>query len=212
MRHDADEWIPLFPLEEVPFILGAVLRSGGRLRKLHNTEFENHISDRLRALLDRDPELRDRPVEVRRSVPLYDRKRTREKQLGTPDLSFEYSTAKKKPWPYFAIEAKRLHVPFPSGWQSLVAEYVTGAQGMMCFIEGRYSSGLASGGMLGYVFDGNVNQAQASVGAFIATNHAQLKCATTPPFGRSPSLGGVSESRHSRSDREFCIYHVFLTV
>jgi hypothetical protein len=40
--------------------------------------------------------------------------------------------------PYFAVEAKRLHVSLPSGWQSLVAEYVGGNQGMMCFITGRY--------------------------------------------------------------------------
>src|ERR1035441_7926256 len=46
---------------------------------------------------------------------------------------FLYSTGVNKPWPYFGIESKRLHVSFPSGWQSLISEYVTGHQGMMCF-------------------------------------------------------------------------------
>src|SRR5581483_2996213 len=108
----AAEWIPLFPEEEVPFILAAVLRSGARLRKRRGTELENDLSDRLRDFLDRDSGLRGRPVELLREVPLYDRKRSRQKQLGRTDLMFIYSTGTTKPWPYFVIETKRLHVTF----------------------------------------------------------------------------------------------------
>jgi len=122
------------------------------------TELENGLSDRLRDLLDRDSRLRARPVELFREVPLYDRRRARQKQLGRTDFMFIFSTGVKKPWPYFAIESKRLHVTFKSGWQSLVSAYVTGGQGMMCFIKGRYASGLRSGGMLAYVFDGDVER------------------------------------------------------
>jgi len=183
MRHDAAEWVPLFPEEEVPFILAAVLRSGVRLKKLHGAELENEVSDRLRDLLDRDSGLRARPVELFREVPLYDRKRARQKQLGRSDLMFLYSTGIEKPWPYFAIESKRLHVTFPSGWKSLVSDYVTGHQGMMCFIEGRYAHGLESGGMLGYVFDGKLEDARSSVAACIGSNDRQLRCSRTPRFG-----------------------------
>ncbi|MGA2593432.1 MAG: hypothetical protein ABSH32_26245 [Bryobacteraceae bacterium] len=158
MRHDAAEWVPLFPEGEVPFILAAVLRSGARLKKLHAAEHENDLSDRLRALLDRDSGLRARPIELFREVPLYDRKRMRQKQLGRSDLMFLYSTGIRKPWPSFVIEAKWLHVTFGSGFKSLVSDYVTGHQGMMCFIEERYARGLESGGMLGYVFDGENRQ------------------------------------------------------
>jgi hypothetical protein len=153
MSHGATEWVPLFPEGEVKFILAAVLRSGARLTKLHGTEIENRLSDRLRDLLDRDSGLRARPIELFREVPLYDRKRARQKQLGRTDLMFLYSTGARKPWPYFVIESKRLHVTFQSGWRSLVSDYVTGRQGMMCFIEERYARGLDGGGMLGYVFD-----------------------------------------------------------
>jgi len=97
MRHDAAEWVPLFPEEEVPFILAAVLRSGVRLRKLHGAELENDLTDRLRDLLDRDSGLRGRPIEMFREVPLYDRKRARQKQLGRSDLMFLYSTGTRKP-------------------------------------------------------------------------------------------------------------------
>jgi hypothetical protein len=215
MTSDASQWIPLFPEEEVPFILAAVLRSGARLRKLHATELENDLSDRLRDQLDRDPGFRDRPVEVFREVPLFDRRRARQKQLGRPDIVFLYSTGVRKPWPYFALESKRLHVTFPSGWQSLIPEYVTGDQGMMCFIVGRYAKGLASGGMLGYVFDGEVERARSSIGASVEANHKQLRCCAIPRFGPSSVLKGdsrVSESAHSRSQGAFTIYHLFLAV
>jgi hypothetical protein len=213
MRHDAAEWVPLFP--EVPFILAAVLRSGARLKKVHAVELENDLSDRLRDLLDRDSGLRARPIELFREVPLYDRKRMRQKQLGRSDLMFLYSTGTRKPWPYFVIESKRLHVTFPSGWKSLVSDYVTGHQGMMCFIEERYARGLERGGMLGYVFDDDIESARSSVAASIGSNHGQLQCARTPGFGPSSVLKndfGVSESSHSISSRSFKIYHVFLPV
>ena len=215
MRHEAAEWVPLFPQEEIPFILAAVIRSGARLKKLHETELENDLSDRLRDELDRDLGLRQRPVELYREVPLYDRKRTRQRQLGRADLIFLYSTGVQKPWPYFAMESKRLHVTFPSGWQSLISEYVTGHQGMLCFIDQRYAQGLAAGGMLGYVFDGRVDKARALVAASIASNHNQLRCSGPATFGPSSVLAGVSaisQSIHTLSQGEFVIYHLFLAV
>jgi hypothetical protein len=216
MKNPATEWIPLFPHEEVQFILAAVLRSGSRLKKEHDTELENDLSDRLRDELDRDEGLRARPVELLREVPLYDRKQARRKQLGRTDLLFLYSTGVRKPWPYFAIESKRLHVAFPSGWQSLISEYVTGRQGMMCFIEQRYARDLVSGGMLGFVFDGEVERARSSVAATIEAEYGQLKCCVIPHFKPSLVVGAesavVGESVHSLSHGAFTIYHLFLAV
>ena len=215
MSSGASDWDPVFPEEEVPFILAAVLRSGARLKKRHPTELENDLNDRLRDELDRDPELRSRPTELFREVPLYDRKRARQKPLGRTDLLFLYSTGARKPWPYFVIEAKRLHVNFPSGWQSLISEYVTGHQGMMCFIDQRYSRDLRCGGMLGYVFDGQVDKARESVGSLISVNHPTLKCAGSAPWVPSLILAGerrISESRHALPRGAFVIYHLFMPV
>ncbi len=86
---------------------------------------------------------------------------------------------------------------------------------MMCFIEGRYSVDLVSGGMLGYVFDGGVDKARSTIGASIEANHKQLRCCAVPPFGPSSVLKGdsrISESAHSRPQGAFTIYHVFLAV
>jgi hypothetical protein len=85
----------------------------------------------------------------------------------------------------------------------------------MCFIEERYARGLERGGMLGYVFDDDIESARSSVAASIGSNHGQLQCARTPGFGPSSVLKndfGVSESSHSISSRSFKIYHVFLPV
>jgi hypothetical protein len=205
----------LFPREEVPFILAAILRSGARLRKRHNTELENDLSDRLRDFLDRDSGLRGRPVEILREVPLYDRRRSRQRQLGRTDLMFIYSTGTAKPWPYFVVETKRIHVTFPSGWKSLVSEYVTSHQGMMCFIEGRYASGLASGGMLAFVFDGEIEKARSAVAAVIEANYKQLRSGPKLRFGPSSLLVGesrVSESPHLLTQGAFNIYHLFIPV
>jgi len=128
---------------------------------------------------------------------------------------FLYSTGTSKPWPYFVLESKRLHVTFQSGWKSLVSEYVTGHQGMMCFVEERYSRGLESGGMLGYVFDRKVEQARASIAASVDSNRKQLKCSLPSGLTSSSVLKGdfeVSESSHSLPKREFKIYHIFLAV
>jgi hypothetical protein len=175
---------------------------------------ENDLSDRLRDLLDRDSEFRLRPVELFREVPIYDRRIARKKPLGRGDIKFLFSTGVRKPWPYFLIEAKRLHVTFPSGWGSLVPEYVSGNQGMMCFIERRYSRGLTTGGMLAYVFDGKIDEARAAVAAQIETHAAKLKCIRDQRFAVSGVVAGedrIGETVHALPER-FTIYHQFLSV
>jgi hypothetical protein len=202
-------------VRSVPFILAALLRCGARLRKANPTELENDLTDRLRDKLDRDSVLRIRPIELFREVPLYDRKRSRQKQLGRTDLIFLYSTGSFKPWPYFVIETKRLHVTLPSGWKSLAAEYVTGRQGMMCFIDRRYARDLTEGAMLAYVFDGDVNKARDAVVESVAANPDKLKCDSL--LCRLPSktvaeLSGIIESSHILPQGIFTIYHLFVKV
>lgn len=215
MRGGVDEWIgPLFPEEEIPHVLSSILRCGAVLRKQSDTELENSLSDRLRDLLDRDPEFRRRPIEHFREIPIYDRRAARRKPLGRGDIFFVFSTGANKPWPYFLAEAKRLHVTFPSGWNSLVSEYVSGEQGMMCFVKGRYARGLVYGGMLGYVFDGRVDKARASVASAIEKSSDKLKCTNQKTLVVSnvvPGEKGISETVHALP-RRFTIFHQFLSV
>jgi hypothetical protein len=134
---------------------------------------------------------------------------------GRTDLHFEFSTGVRKPWPYFAVESKRLHVTFPSGWKSLVSEYVTSDQGVMCFVSGRYATDLDSGAMLGYVFDERVDDARSAISVSMRENQALLK--TLPPhcLVQSTIVAGctdIHETTHSLAPRAFTIYHLFVAV
>jgi hypothetical protein len=106
---------------------------------------------------------------------------------------------------YLAYECKRLNVNFPSGFQSLATDYVH--DGMMRFITEQYAEGLSVGGMLGYVMDGNVANAQTRVDHAI-TGHAPLNLSggnslpTSGAFvrfatGHSRTSGQNIELRHA---------------
>jgi hypothetical protein len=211
MNDDASAWaIPVFPEEEIPSILHAVLRSLKGLRKTKPRELETGLNKRLRKSLCRDSQLRDSPVEVDREKVLDDDDTDDEGRL---DISFTFSTERRKPWPYFAIEAKRLHVTYKGRMHPQIPQYVTDRQGMMCFADGRYSKGLASAAMLGYVFNGDVAKARAAIASSIQLNHSKLK--TLPPHGLAPcryAIGGVDESCHDFDGRGFTLYHILSAV
>lgn len=208
---NAAKWVqPLFPEEEIPGILRAVVRSLKGLRKTKLRELETGLNKRLRKSLRRDPELKDSPVEVDREKVLDDDDTDDEGRL---DIAFTFSTERRKPWPYFAIEAKRLHVTYKGRVHPQIPKYVTDRQGMMCFIDSRYSKGLTSAAMLGYVFDGDVAKARAGVSNHILLNHSILK--SLPPHGLAPSrlaIAEVDETRHNFDGREFTLYHILSAV
>lgn len=205
MNGDTRAWVPLFPNEEIPHILDAITRCMSGIRKLAPQEHETHITKRLCIKLKADTALRDRPVWPDREAVDDDEEANAEGRL---DLRFMLQDPALKPPPYFAVEAKRLHVTFPSGWQSLVPEYVTGDQGMMCFITGRYSKGLKSGAMLGYVFDGDITRAAKSIAKRVAENSKSLRVARDSPKW---SLNRWNTFHHA-GDREFVIFHLLSEV
>lgn len=168
MTDDAGRWvIPVFSDEEIPHILNALLRCLKGLRKTSPQELETLLTKRLRKQLLQDRYLRDGPVWLDREAVLDQEDADDEGRL---DLRFLLLDRYQKPPPYFAVEAKRLHVTSKGQWRSRVPEYVTHRQGMMCFIEGRYSKGLRSGGMLGYVFDGDISRAASSISEHLVSH------------------------------------------
>ena len=224
-------WRQPFPEDEIPFILAAILRCMTTVKKESECERENPITIRLWKKLRRDTELNKRPTHLDPEAWELDEE-DEDGKIGRLDLRFLFSTGSLKPWPCFAIEAKRLHVTFPrAGWASLVSEYVTSntskpvaeEQGMMCFISGRYSRGLRSGAMLGYVFDGNVDAARASIARAIAQHAKKLKLSVNGWVGDSLVTPGakISESRHDLTDgidlanhhcERFRIFHMLMPV
>lgn len=225
-------WRQPFPENEIPFILAAVLRCMAAVKKTTTHERENPITTRLWKRLRRDPELNGRPTHLDSEAWELDEE-DEDGKIGRLDLRLLFSTGSLKPWPCFAIEAKRLHVTFPTaGWNSLVSEYVTShtskpvqeEQGMMCFVSGRYSRGLRAGAMLGYVFDGKVESARASIAETIQTHAKKLRLAPSGQLTDSnilPRKSGISESLHDLGEgarsadfqhARFTIYHLLVAV
>jgi len=208
---DAGKWVqPLFPEEEIPFILLALSRCLITLKKTKIRELETTLNKRLRVSLQRDAQLRDRPIEVDREKVLDDFETGAESRL---DITFTFSTQRQKPWPYFAIEAKRLRVSYKGKVYSQTSKYVTDRQGMMCFLDGRYSKGLTSAAMLGYVFDGNIAKARDEISKQIRENQVKLKCRRSGELKESKlAIAGVDESLHDFGDRHFTLFHILSAV
>ncbi len=226
-----EKWREPFPESEIPFILSSVLRCMEGEKKRSPVEKENPISIRLWKKLRCDSELRQRPIQADPEAWEIN-PNDEDGTIGRLDIRFTYSTGCIHPWPIFAIEAKRLHVTFPTGWQSLVSKYTTyetdippeEEQGMMCFITGRYSHGLRAGAMLGYVFDGDVTRARKSIADSITKHREKLKLRPEGDLAESniaPGISGITESLHSLSDEvdladptlgDFTIYHLLVAV
>lgn len=207
----AEGLIPLFSEDEVPTILAAILKPSSGLTKRHETEWEDHITNRLFAALIRLKKIRSASfVPVREYLLI---SHDGERIQGKIDISFVEPSGG---YCYFAIEAKRLHVTFAGGeWHSLAGEYVTGDQGMMCFITGKYSPALRSGGMLGYVFDRRIEKATAGIAGLIQKSAEKLRLSPPRKLVESNILPGESrirETRHDLSSRPFVMYHILVPV
>lgn len=206
----AEKSISLFPTEEIPHILETVLLHAGTLVKTNETEREDVLSARLFKLLIKDKLFRSAPYIPVPEHQIFDDS-GKEGHSGRIDINFICPPGVET---YFAIEAKRLHVAFPSGWQSLIAEYVTGDQGMMCFVSGKYSGTQQAAAMLGYVFDGDIEKARRGIDKSVRKNSSLLKI--SPPHGLQTSsvLPGrlVDETYHQLALRPFVIYHLLVSV
>ncbi|GAA5481297.1 hypothetical protein [Haloferula sargassicola] len=212
MSDDAGKWVvPVFPEDEILHILAALLRCLKGLQKTSSLELETSLTKRLLKLLRQDSGLRDRPVWPFRETVIDDEESDAEGRL---DLHFHLQDPRHKPPPYFAVEAKRLHVTFNAGWKSLVSDYVTHHQGMMCFIDGRYSKGLRSGGMVGYVFDGNIQRAILAISESLEAHREKLRSVT--PHLPQPSsefpLDTVWTTIHRVDGHSFTMFHILAEV
>ncbi|MBC8127715.1 MAG: hypothetical protein H8M99_11305 [Gloeobacteraceae cyanobacterium ES-bin-144] len=85
---------------------------------------------------------------------------------------------------------------------------------MMCFIDGRYSKDLRAGGMLGYVFDGDVTKAASLISYQLLTSREKLRLnlphVLVPSRDFSPNT--VWFTNHLIDDRTFTVYHVLAAV
>jgi hypothetical protein len=211
----AKVFAPLFPESDTPRIINEVLDCARKLTKKHATEREDKLTNRLYRMIIREKGYRAGPARQLCPQPQYDVfdfEGDNDDPIGRIDLVYVYGSLRDT---YFAIEAKRLHVTFPSGYKTLAVEYVAKEQGMMCFISGKYSSAQRAGAMLGYVFDGAVGKARSEIKSAIFKHSVKLNLCAPSEFRKSKIVTckeRVDETHHDLGSRRFCIYHLLVSV
>ena len=86
---------------------------------------------------------------------------------------------------------------------------------MLRYFNGQYAQNLNKGGMLGYVMDGQVDDAIKNVSKAIKKHSSKLHLSSKAPLTPSPALSStqVKQSSHNYGpDKIFTIYHIFLPL
>lgn len=201
------QFAPLFPDDFIEDIITRVPVAWDRIPKPISEVLETRITKLLRHQYAYDPVIKQLPFQVRRELPIDDPKSGEE--LGRIDLCLLHGNDEDT---YFAFECKRLNVTFPSGqFAPLSGEYV-GTNGMGCFISRQYASGHRLGGMIGYVFDGNIAGAQQAILKIIEATFAVLNMADGELLKSSflPHDIRLRETDHPRAVPPMRLYHIFL--
>jgi hypothetical protein len=207
---NVDPWADTFPGELVPEILDVVIAAWARFPQPDGLEEEETITRRFRNTLRQERDFRKLPVRLDRECWL-DEEASAE-VLGRLDLRLT-AAGQVREDVYFAFECKRLNVLFPSGKRSLASDYVE--EGMMRFVESQYSPEQETGGMLGYVMDGQTDAAIEAVERALRARCAALKMDAPGGLAVStlrPEQEVVKETVHQLGSRRFLLHHVLLAV
>jgi len=194
----------------IPDILEMVLDAWTNFVKPLSNDHEVPTTRKFRLKLLQQRDLKNLPLKIEREVSIDDPETG--KEIGRIDLCLTYD---HRSGVYFAFECKRLNViDKNSRTSSLAKEYVM--KGMTRFVgsEPQYSIGLKQGGMIGYVMNGKIDTAIASVNKQVKDNYIDLQMKS--PNGLNPSSRLTNkflrESLHHLPNQEFTIHHVFLPV
>ncbi len=206
---DAEIWADTFPEELIPRMLNLVLSTWEPFTKPGPSDLEVPITQRFKHSLKQAKDFQRLPVRIERE-PAEDNPQTGQ-ELGRIDLKFLPAVSAREEV-YFAFECKRLNVSANGTRRTLAAEYVT--QGMMRFVTGQYASSVHNGGMIGYVLDGNGDEAITSVDQNVQARRTELKMAAAAglePSTVHPNNRLVRETDHFRAARPtFRLHHIFL--
>ncbi len=193
-------------------IILAIALAWSRMPNPPADEIEDRITFRLAGRLQNDFDFRELPFDV---VPQYWILDLHGRRLGRLDLRFKHVQSRRD---YFAFEAKRLHVAFPSGFKTEHSVYV-GEEGMMCFVTRKYSAGLSHAGMLAYVMDSDIPRAWNGLLGVIENNRNSLKLCNGSQFIASViddittsliATARVGETAHALDNGPMTITHLLL--
>jgi len=114
---------------------------------------------------------------------------------------------------FFTVECKRLRVSTGAGIRQLADKYVE--EGVQRFVDGRYSSGLPCGGMVGYVMDNEMSKAFDAVKTAIRVRRKKVKLRARSlhaPSAVLPNYEWSADTRHTVKDSDFTVHHALLGV
>ena len=133
-------------------------------------------------------------------------------EVGSNDLRF-YPQNHHGQTIFFTVECKRLRVKTKTGISHLADKYVK--EGLQRFVDGRYSSGLPCGGMVGYVMDNNISEAFTAVQTAINSRSRELKVLSKgmcTPSTALPEYEWSADTRHRCATGELAVHHALLGV
>lgn len=210
MDGETGKFKSLFPRNRIPGILKSIILAGETLAKKRDRDREDWITRRLHQRLICSHPFRNGPLTIQLQPEIPSSEKEADAPGGRIDLlvptEYGYQI-------YFALEAKRLRFHSPNGrFKTGNDEYIK--NGMMRFITGRYSPYMENGGMIGYVFDGDIANARSGVGKRIESEAERLKLMPPMCLAASQVLpdNHVDETRHDLKTRCFTIYHLFISV
>jgi hypothetical protein len=205
---DSHLWADLVPDGLVPDIIDLVLDSWDKFTSPTSEDLEVPITTKFCVYLRRNKDRYKLPFKI--DTEWYEINKKTGEQLGRIDLRFQHGYRDDV---YFAFECKRLNVVLEGKLSSLADKYVK--KGMVRFVTGKYAKGLDKGGMVGYVMDGQLDDAILAVKEAVEQRRELLKMekkATLDESSLRPNEKRVKETKHKQAKRPFLIHHIFLPV
>ena len=211
MRHPVGTYRQLFPQQHIPIILRLLLQVGKNIHKKTATDREDWITTRFHRRLIHEPSFRDGPLQIHLQPDIVSS--DIDPEINTPEGRLDLQVSCGRGYEvYFAIEAKRLCVSLPSGLFLGGREYVK--DGMMRFITGQYAPFMRAGAMLGYVYDGETENARADIDRQVQKMVKELKLKEPKRLTLSQILPDqpINETNHDLKKGSFTIFHLLLDV
>jgi len=199
----------------VPEILQLVAETWDKMQPPEPNQHEDGISNQLCVALRRNRDVRRLMFYVITQMVILEPDAGEE--VGRMDIVFLPTGKDLVPSEnaYFCLECKRLNVIKDGRKRSYASEYVK--FGMLRFVTRQYSRLVRYGGMVGYVLDGDVDNAIGNVENNIRKHRVKLRLLGSDAFRPSAYLNGIQSARESHHQRAhesapFGIHHMFMAA
>ena len=204
---DISRWSYQFPNSFVPKIMTLILDSWKSVNTVQTCEVP--ITQEFFVVLNRNQQSSYLPFLIDLEIILPEEEGIGQK--GRLDIRFIHGFRRQV---YFSFECKRLRWVFPRGqFDSLAGVYVT--KGMYRYFDDQYAQDLDKGGMLGYVMDGNIDEAIKDVQKAIEKRRSSLYMQENETLKASSCITSkqVKETFHKYGPTQrFTLYHIFLPM